>query len=100
MKRLLLLATSLTLASGCASVTYTKTAPDGTQTAFSAHSLFSNSALKGLSVDSSTKTTTNALRLASTGTEPNSESITATGTALGELIGAAAATAAKSAVKP
>ena len=58
-------------------------------------SLFSNSAIKGLQVGASTKTTTNEFRVTGTTTEPNPESITATGAALGELIGTAAKAAAK-----
>lgn len=86
---------SALLLTGCASVHYSKTALDGSKVEFKVSSLFSNSALKGLSVENVTKTTTNGLRIASTSSEPNPESITATGTALGEMIG----TAAKAAVK-
>lgn len=92
MKKLALLI-SLTALTGCHSINYTK---DGTKVSFQAHSLFSNSIVKGLTVDGTTKTTSQGLRITSTATEPNSESITASGAALGELIG----TAAKSAAKP
>lgn len=97
MKALLLLLPLLL--TGCASVYVSKTMTDGSKVEFRTRSLFSNSALKGLKVDGVTKTTTNLLSITSTSTEPNPESITATGTALGELIGAAAATAAKTAIK-
>jgi hypothetical protein len=94
-KTLLIVLLSLPFVAGCASVKYSKTALDGSKVNFSNVSLFSNSALKGLSVESQTKTTTNGLRITSTMTEPNPESITATGSALGELIGTAAKAAAK-----
>lgn len=87
----LLLSLSL-LVSACASVRYTK---DGQKIMFTVTTWFSNSALKGLTVDGTTKTTTNGLRITSTSSEPNPESITATGTALGEMIGTAAKTAVK-----
>lgn len=82
---------------GCASIHYSKSiAPDGTmKVSADASSLFSNSAIKGLQVDYATKTTTNGFKVSGTSTEPNPESITASGTALGELIGAAAKTAVK-----
>ena len=94
MKALLLIPLLLT---GCASIHYSKTvAPDGTvKVNADASSLFSNSAIKGLQVDYSTKTTTNGFKVSGTTTEPNPESITATGAALGELIGTAAKAAAK-----
>lgn len=88
------------LATGCASMTYTTTRPDGTKTEFSGRTVFSNSTFKGLTVDGTTKTTTNGLRVTAGTTEPNPESITATGEALGNLIGTAAATAAKGVGKP
>lgn len=89
---LLLLGFVALTAVGCNNLSYTK---DGTRVSLSYNSLFSNSALKGLTVDGTTKTTTNGLRITSSTTEPNAESITASGSALGELIG----TAAKAAVK-
>jgi uncharacterized protein YceK len=100
MKSLIALTVVVLVASGCASVKLTKTATDGSKVDFKSSSLFSNSALKGLTVDGVTKTTTSALKITSTTTEPNPESITATGAALGELVGTAAAAAAKGAVKP
>jgi len=97
MKKLLLILT-LTLAClafGCASIKYSKTASDGTVTTASATSLFSNSALKGMKVDATTKTTTNGFAVTGSTTEPNPESITATGEALGTLAGSAAKAMAK-----
>lgn len=92
-----LLVFPLLLASaGCTNIQITKTALDGSKVQFNATSLFSNTTLKGLGVESSTKTTSNLLKLSTGQTEPNAESITASGAALGELIG----TAAKTAVKP
>lgn len=90
----LLLGGALVMLSGCADMTLTKTAPDGTVVKFHAVTCFSNSAIKGLAVDSATKTTTNALRVTSTASEPNSESITATADAIGNLIGTAVKAAA------
>lgn len=80
---------------GCASISVTKVAPDGTKTTMTAKTLFSNTAVKGLTLDGTTKTTTNLLKVAGSTTEPNPEAITASASALGELVGAAAATAAK-----
>lgn len=96
MKRnqLLLLSTILLAVSACTRLNVTKS-PDGS-ISFTGTSLFSNTVLKGVGVDSTTKTTTNLLKLSSSTTEPNAESITASGDALGSLIG----NAAKSMVKP
>ena len=88
---LALLTLALLATSACTSINYSKG-----DTKFQAHSLFSNSIVKGLTVEGTTKTTSQGLRITSSATEPNVESITASGAALGELIG----TAAKSAVKP
>lgn len=85
--------------SGCASVKYSKTQLDGAKVEFKSNSLFSKTALQGLQVEAVTKTTTNGLRLTTSSTETQPEAITATGEALGQLIGAAAATAAKTAIK-
>lgn len=82
------------LITGCASIHLVKTASDGSKVEFNTTSLFSNSAIKGLTVDGSTKTTTNALRITSGGTEPNPESITASGDAIGTIIGNAVKAAA------
>lgn len=76
-------------------MTVTKTAPDGSKVQFSGSSLFSNSAFKNLGVDYTSKTTSSLLKASGATTEPNPDSITATGTALGEMIGAAAKTAVK-----
>lgn len=95
MKLLPLLAISLLALNGCTSVNLTKTATDGSKIQFRAASLFSNTVLKGLGVEATTKTTTNLLKISSSSTEPNAESITASGAALGELIGTAAKTAVK-----
>lgn len=85
---------------GCVPFKYERTAPDGTHTTVAASFPFwSNSALRGVNIDSSTKTTTNGFRMTSANVDPNVESITATGAALGELIGTAAAVGAKG-VKP
>lgn len=81
--------------SGCTNLKVTRIASDGSRIDFKATSLFSNTILKGLGVDSTTKTTSNLLKLSTSTTEPNAESITASGSALGELIGTAAKTAAK-----
>lgn len=99
MKRYLpfaLLTAVLAASAGCQSVHYAKTSPDGTMTKFDAQSMFSNTLTKGLTVEGTTKTTSQGLRITSNATEPNNESITASGAALGELIG----TAAKATVKP
>jgi hypothetical protein len=81
---------------GCTNLKVTKVAENGSSISFKATSLFSNTVLRGLGVDATTKTTTNLLKLSTSATEPNPESITATGSALGELIG----TAAKASIKP
>lgn len=96
MKNTILVSVCAVLFAGCHSVGYTQKKADGTSIEFKARSLFSNSIVKGLTVDGTTKTTSQGLRITSTTTEPNPESITATGSALGELIG----TAAKAAAKP
>lgn len=68
------------------------------KTDFSAsYPFWSNAMVKGLVVDGTTKTTSSGLRISSTSIEPNVESITATSDALGNLIGVAAAAAAKGA---
>lgn len=90
-----MLAALLLASSGCARISYNVTKPDASKVSFTGFSLFSNSTFKGLVVDGTTKTTTNGLRVTAGTTEPNPESITATGTALGDLIGAAAAKVAK-----
>lgn len=93
--KLWIIAVSIAVTSiGCASIKYEKTLADGTHVKASAHSLFSNSALRNMAVDYSTKTTTNGFKVTGSTTEPNPESITATGTALGEMIGKAAQAAA------
>lgn len=95
MKKILpILAASLVLA-GCSNMTVTQTKPDGSQIRFHAFTAFSNSTLKGLQVDGTTKTTSKLLGVTSGATEPNAESITATGGALGEFTGSAAAAMAK-----
>lgn len=100
MKKLILPVVAVLLC-GCSSVGYTNTKPDGTKTDFNASVPFwSNSTLKGLTVDGTTKTTSAGLKIQSSTIEPNVESITATADALGSLIGAAAAATAKGAVKP
>jgi len=99
MRALILISVWCLCAAGCASVKYSKVATDGTKVDFKSSSLFSTSALKGLTVEGVTKTTTNGLRITSSTTEPQPESITATGEALGNMIGAAAAAAAKGVVK-
>ena len=78
---------------GCTQIAYHQQRHDGTRIEFNAVSLFSNSTLKGLTVDGTTKTTTNGLRLTAGETQPNPESITATGEAIGSLIGTAVKTA-------
>lgn len=94
MKKLTLLIAVAGLAVGCASVTYKKTMPDGTVVEAKVSSLFSNSAVKGMTVDGTTKTTSQGFRIVGSTTEPNPDSITASGTALGQLIGTAAKAAA------
>lgn len=89
----------LPLLNGCQSTTVSRTSTDGSKVTFSSLSLFSNTAVKGLNVDGTTKTTTNLLRITGGATEPNVESITATSDALGNIIGTAIATGAKG-VKP
>lgn len=84
---------------GCQSTNVSRTSTDGSRVTFSSLSLFSNTAVKGLNVDGTTKTTTNLLRITGSTTEPNVESITATSDALGNIIGTAIATGAKG-VKP
>lgn len=85
---------------GCTSLRVDETKVDGSKVSFNATSLFSNSTLKGLKVAGTTKTTSALLGVTAGATEPNVESITASGEALGNLIGTAAAAAAKSTVKP
>lgn len=91
---LLLIALLTLLPLGCTNLSVERVNADGTRVKAHATSLFSNTTLKGLTVDGATKTTTNLLRVSTSQTEPNAESITATGTALGELIGTAAKAAA------
>ena len=86
----------LALLCGCTMLNVDKTNPDGTRISFHGTSLFSNTTLKGLVVEGTTKTTSKLMGVTAGATEPNPESITATGTALGDLIG----TAAKAVVKP
>lgn len=74
----------------CTSIKVDKQLADGTHISASATSLFSNTTLKGLQVDGSTKTATNLLKVSTSQTEPNSESIIATGSSIGELIGTVA----------
>lgn len=96
MKLLPLLPLLAVLVSGCNSLKYETTKPDGTYVKASLTvPFFYNAAVKGLAIDSITKTTTNGFRVTNFQTEGNPEMITATGTALGDLIGAAAAAAAK-----
>lgn len=93
--KILILLALLGILSSCTSVSYERTAPDGTITKFRAYApMFNNEVLNGLAVDSSSKLSTNGLRLTSTSSEPNAAAITASGAALGQLIGAAAKTAA------
>lgn len=95
------------LCAGCASMsankTITTTATNGVVTTttvnFKGKSLFSNSVLKNVTLDSTTKTTSAVLKATGVTTEPNPESITASAEAIGNIIGAASATAAKTAVK-
>jgi hypothetical protein len=96
MKTLLAIISCIPLLSGCTHLKVTKVSQDGSSISFRSISLFSNTVLRGLGVDSTTKTTSNLLKLSISATEPNPESITATGSALGELIG----TAAKASIKP
>lgn len=84
----------LLLCTSCASITVTKITADGTRTEFRGISLFSNSVLKTIQVDGTTKTTSSLLKASGASTEPNPESITATAEALGTLIGKAAREAA------
>lgn len=95
MKRISVLIAVAGLAVGCASVTYKKTMPDGTVVEAKVSSLFSNSAVKGMTVDGTTKTTSQGFRITGSTTEPNPESITATANALGNLIGTAIQAGAK-----
>lgn len=82
------------LLAGCAQINVVQKKPDGSQIMFHGFSLFSNSAFKNLGVDSTTKTTSNLLKVSTGNTEPNPEAITATGDALGAMIGRAAREAA------
>lgn len=86
MKKILSLCVASLIVTGCNNLSYTK---DGSRVTMHYNSLFSNSALKGLTVDGTTKTTTNGLRITSSTTEPNPESITASGDALGTVLGKA-----------
>lgn len=100
MKILPLLPLLLVICSGCNSLQYETTKPDGTHVKASITvPFFYNAAVKGLAIDSTTKTTTNGFRVTNFQTEGNPEMITASSTALGDLIGAAGAAAAKGAVK-
>ena len=78
------LATLIVLLSltGCASITYTKTNPDGTRVTAGAMSLFSNTAIKGFNSDSKTEKTATGLKFSSSDTAPDNE-------AIGQIIGAA-----------
>ena len=96
-------------ATGCANVGYTtvkrvELPPDGgnrvevTTTHFRSASLLSTTAVKGIVVDGNGgHRDAPGLRLTGAATDPNSQAITASADALGALIGAAAATAAKGA---
>ena len=77
-----ILAALLVLLSGCASITYTKTNPDGTRVTAGAISVFSGTAIKGFNSDSKTEKTSTGLKFSSSETNPELE-------ALGTLIGAA-----------
>lgn len=89
--RLLLCLPLLLLLNGCANV-HVERGADGSVKA-RAMTLFSNTAVKGLTVDGSSKT--NLLHVSGATTTPNSDSITATGEAFGNAVGAAAKAAAK-----
>lgn len=89
------------LLAGCAHITVTKSVSiTGTNVTFHGTSFLANSTLKSLGVDAATKTTSSLLKASGVTNEPNPEAITASAEALGNIIGAAAATAAKGAVKP
>src|SRR5690348_7829056 len=88
------------LISACSSLDYEATKPDGSHVKARLQvPFFYNAAAKGLAVDSTTKTTTNGVRVTSVSAEGSPEMITATSTAIGDLIGTAAAATAKGAVK-
>lgn len=96
MKKLILATIIALTTTACSSVHYKTDKTD-----FSATIPFwSNTVLKGLTVDGTTKTTSAGLKIQGATIEPNVESITATSEALGNLIGTAAAATAKGAVKP
>lgn len=85
---------------GCAHITVSKTvSATGTNVTFHGTSLLANSTLKSISVDATAKTTTSLLKASGATTEPNAEAITASAEGLGTIIGTAAATAARTAVK-
>lgn len=76
---------------GCGTVKYHKeiTKTDGTKEIvdFKGNSGWSRSTFNGLTIDGVTKTTTNGLKMTGVATQPDAESITATGGAAGTLIG-------------
>lgn len=84
---------------GCARLSVVKTYPNGTSTTFHGIAFFSNTAFRGLYLDEQGKYGTNTLAVTQATNTPNPEAITASAEALGNLIGVAAAAAAKTAVK-
>lgn len=99
MKHLWLMSILLSL-SACSSLQYEATKPDGSHVKASMSvPFFYNAAVKGLTIDGTTKTTANGFKVQNYAVEGNPEMITASGAALGDLIGNAAAATAKGAVK-
>lgn len=95
-----LIAIALLTLCGCAHITVSKTvSPTGTNVTFHGTSLLANSTLKSLGIDRASKTTSSLLTASGAATEPNPDAITASAEGLGNIIGAAVATAAKTTAK-
>lgn len=92
---------ALALLCGCAHITVSKSVSiTGTNVTFHGTSFLANSTLKSLGIDRASKTTSSLLTASGAATEPNPDAITASAEGLGNIIGAAVATAAKTTVKP
>lgn len=73
---------------GCTSINTEMVKPDGTKVTMNAHvPLWANGILKNLKLDSATKTTSALLTISGASVEPNVDSITATGEAMGNFVG-------------
>lgn len=84
------------LSSGCTQMSMERTAPDGTRVVFSSANLFQNSTMNKLSVDHTTSQTYSGLKIGALENDTNADAMRA----LGEILGNAAAAAAKKAVVP